>query len=338
MLRNFTIVLVVSTFVVFLGLSRYFYAPIKALSHSISSNLASVAEASVQRRAEKNPVSEIRLLFVGDIMMDRNIRTVAEKKGYDFYFECAMPTFSHYDFVIGNLEGPVTNFASVSRVKTEKDPNLFKFTMSPETLSAMKNSGINIVSIANNHASDFGLEGLRQTKENILKSGLNYFGDLTDENNGILTLTKNDVTFTLIPFNEFSDAVSASKTIKNLKDFSGSDKETSADFKIIFAHWGDEYLPVSKRIRKIAHDFIDAGADLVVGTHPHILQEREEYEGKFGTGQIFYSLGNFIFDQYWSEAVKNGGAVEIVLKNNGEAESRLLPVVLNTEFQPCISE
>ncbi len=322
MFRNFVITVIVGSLVIFLGFSSRVFAPYGVLPDLL-------AHAPDFFKKEK----EVKLLFVGDIMMDRHIRTLSEKKGYDFLFGCAKPTFEKYDYVIANLEGPVTNYTSVSRVKTEEDPNLFRFTISPDALPALKNAGVDIVSIANNHIFDFGKEGARQTSKNILESGLEYFGDPINNEYKTLTLTKNDITFRLVPYNEFSSGAAGVGGASETKDFLESLSNDSAPV-IVFTHWGDEYVSVPSRIEKLAKSFIDLGADAVVGTHPHVLQKVDDYNG----APIFYSLGNFIFDQYWMESVKNGGAAEIVLKNNGEIQSRLLKVSLDSDLRPCISE
>ncbi len=318
MLKNFIITIILVSFIIVLATANRVFAP---------NGILPEYTLKVPEFFNKNPIKEVKLLFVGDIMMDRNIRTVAEKKGYDFYFECAKPTFEKYDYVIANLEGPVTNFQSVSRVKTVEDPNLYRFTMSEKVLSAVKNSGIDVVSIVNNHIYDYGKEGIKQTGENILASDLSYFGDPINLDFKTLTLQKDGINFHLVPFNEFSST--SNETISLINNFA-----SSSDPIIVFTHWGDEYTPASDRVKKLARNFVDLGADIIIGTHPHVLQEVEIYKDK----PIFYSLGNFIFDQYWMESVKNGGAAEIVLKNNGEITSRLLPVSLDLQLRPCISE
>ena len=79
---------------------------------------------------------------------------------------------------------------------------------------------------------------------------------------------------------------------------------------IVFLHWGEEYQLISSSSqRKLAHSLIDAGADLIIGSHPHVVQEIEKYKGKL----IFYSLGNFIFDQYFSRETQKGLAVSLEL-------------------------
>ncbi len=271
--------------------------------------------------------SQLKILFVGDIMMDRSIRTKAEKVGYDFYYECVAPTFSKYDFVVANLESTVTNYQSVSVGKPQEDYNHFRFTIDPKALVAMKDSGINVVGVDNNHIFDFGKEGIELTRKNVLESGLNYFGDPIDENYSNLRLEKNSIAFNLVSFNEFFG--SSDKTLKNVEKVKNQQEPI-----IIFSHWGDEYVSAPERVKKWARQFIDSGADAVIGMHPHVIQETETYKNSF----IAYSLGNFVFDQYFSEEVKRGGAVEMILNKEGVVSTRFLNVYLNEKRIPCIVE
>jgi poly-gamma-glutamate capsule biosynthesis protein CapA/YwtB (metallophosphatase superfamily) len=93
-------------------------------------------------------------------------------------------------------------------------------------------------------------------------------------------------------------------------------------------------VPAPERVKNWAHVFIDNGADVVVGMHPHVVQETETYKNKF----IAYSLGNFLFDQYFSPEVQKGGAVEVILDKNGVLSTGFLNVSLDLERRPCISE
>jgi len=282
-------------------------------------------------------LNQIKVLFVGDIMMDRYIRKQAEKFGYDFHFACATPTFKKYDFVVANFEGTVTNYPSVSYDKTLANYNNFRFTIDPEALTALKNAGVNVVGVDNNHIYDYGKEGLDLTRQNILASGLNYFGDPLDPNHHNLRLEKDGIAFNLVSFNEFFGSID--KTLKNIGKAKGTgDLQNVATFNheptIIFSHWGDEYVPTPDRVKNWAHLFIDNGADLIIGMHPHVVQETETYQNKF----IAYSLGNFLFDQYFSPEVQKGGAVEMILDKDGIVSTRFLNVSLDEQRRPCIIE
>jgi poly-gamma-glutamate synthesis protein (capsule biosynthesis protein) len=84
-------------------------------------------------------------------------------------------------------------------------------------------------------------------------------------------------------------------------------------FVVVFLHWGNEYETLhTKSQEDFAHFFIDSGVDLVVGAHPHVVQDVETYNGK----RIYYSLGNFVFDQYWNEEVQTGLMVKVVLEGD----------------------
>ncbi|HMP85593.1 MAG TPA: CapA family protein [Candidatus Paceibacterota bacterium] len=272
-----------------------------------------------------DPEKEIKMLFFGDVMMDRSIRRRAETVGYDFYFKCVSDRFSNYDFVTINLEGPITNYVSNNLGQLPiGDIASFQFTMSKEALSAMKRSGINVFGVANNHIFDYGRSGVLQTRENILNENLFYFGDPIEENYRVLVLEKNNIKIALIPFNEFFG--SATETISDILKF-----RDGVDKIIVFAHWGDEYVPPPERVKKWAREFVDNGADVIIGHHPHIVQDLDFYKNK----PIFYSLGNFIFDQYWEDSVRNGGVAEIVIKNSGEVFANLFNLQLNEERIPC---
>jgi gamma-polyglutamate biosynthesis protein CapA len=277
-------------------------------------------------------LNEIKVLFLGDIMMDRFIRKQGEKFGYDFHFACAAPTFKKYDFVVANFESTVTNYPSVSLDKTLVDYNNFKFTVDPVALTALKNAGINVVGVDNNHIYDHGKQGVDLTRQNILANGLNYFGDPIDQNYSNLRLEKNGVAFNLVSFNEFFGSLN--KTLKNIEKVKSQSLQNADEPIIIFAHWGDEYVPTPDRVKNWAYLFIDSGADLIIGMHPHVTQETETYQNKF----IAYSLGNFLFDQYFSPEVQKGGAVEMILNKDGIVSTRFLNVSLDAEKRPCIHE
>lgn len=341
MKHNKFLIIAILVFITAGGLSFYFKTS-PVLNYSSPKKLAEETKDFIVEKKDavfekENPEKQIKLLFVGDIMMDRHIRSRSEKLGYDFYFSCATQTFKKYDFVVANLESSVTNYPSVSFDKTREDYNSFRFTVDPVALTALKNAGINVLGVDNNHIYDFGKEGVALTRENILESGLNYFGDSIDENYFNLRLEKDEIAFNLISFNEFFG--SANKTLKNIEKAKSvgnlsSDNIIKDEPIIIFAHWGDEYVPAPERVKNWAHLFIDNGADVVLGMHPHVVQETETYKEKF----IAYSLGNFLFDQYFSPEVQKGGAVEVVLDKNRVVSTRFLNVSLDLERRPCISE
>jgi poly-gamma-glutamate synthesis protein (capsule biosynthesis protein) len=267
-------------------------------------NTDEISPLPIIQKEKKTKSEPVSLLFVGDIMLDRTIRKDGELYGYSNLFSCLEEEFSKYDGVIGNLEGTISTFESVSRDAPYEAPESFRFTFDPNAVRALYTIGLSIVSLANNHIRDFGNEGISQTIEHSSKMGLKTFGDprVNMQRYHIKTFKNTRIAF--IPYNQFFGT--AEQTYADLKT-----TESLSDVQIIFAHWGDEYVSARMAIKNLAHSFVDAGADLVIGAHPHIIQEKEIYKNV----PVYYSLGNFIFDQYWEESVKTGLAVAISMED-----------------------
>jgi len=252
---------------------------------------------------------ETRMLFVGDLMLDRSVREVSEEKGADFIFSCVKPLLLKHDTVFANLEGPVTSNKSKSVGSTPGGEGNYTFTFPLSLPNVLKRHNIMAVSIGNNHIFDFGEEGILETKEALDGAGIHFAGNPLDLENTSTAFEVGDERIALVAFNEFF-APSVEDTLLHIKKY----KETS--FVVVFAHWGNEYKTLSsQRQRTWARSFAEAGADLVIGAHPHVIQESEVYLGV----PIYYSLGNFIFDQYWIEDVRKGLGVSVTLKK-GEIE------------------
>jgi len=250
---------------------------------------------------------DINILFTGDLMLDRGIRYFANKNGsYEFLFDKIYPLLSNQDLVVSNLEGPITNNKSISSGTIPGSSNNFIFTFAPETADTLYLENIKLVNLGNNHILNFSKSGLISTKNYLSKYGIEYFGAPNDSRSIVKEIEGIKIAF--ISYNEFFgsaslDEAQAIDEIQKLKD--------KTDFIIVLPHWGVEYtLEPTEEIKNMAHQFINAGADLVIGTHPHVIQSIENYNSK----KIYYSLGNFIFDQYFEENVRNG--LGVVLKIN----------------------
>jgi len=270
-------------------------------------------------KAEQKP---IEILFIGDMMFDRYIRQVAAKRGNDFIFEGVKNLLADKDLVVGNLEGPLTDHTSVS-VNTQMDQreNLI-FTFPPSFAETLAKENIKLVNIGNNHILNFGSEGAAQTKKYLLAAGVNYFGDTgaAEKKYWIKEINGKKIGFINYNFSVKGSVQNALSDIKTVK--------LEADKVIVFPHWGTEYKTgdPGQAVKNIAHQFIDAGADLVIGTHPHVVQISEEYKGK----KIYYSLGDFIFDQYFSPETQKGLSLLVKIKpdNSQPVEVEEIPVKL----------
>jgi len=244
----------------------------------------------------------ITIGFGGDVMFDRYIRQKADAHGYDSILAPISSLLRSHDIVIANLEGPITTFASVSQGTQPLEQNNYIFTFSPEITGALTKENIHLVSLANNHVFNFGNRGLSQTKQYLSDAGIAYFGEPFSQTYHIEDIHGTRIGF--VGFNEFFPPAKDDilQTVSNLA--------TSTNFIVVFTHWGYEYTPEPNTYQQaVAREFIDAGADFVVGGHPHVIQTHEVYNGK----EIYYSLGNLVFDQYFSEDVRCGLFVTLIL-------------------------
>lgn len=151
---------------------------------------------------------------------------------------------------------------------------------------------------------NFGQNGVYSTEKYLDAAKVGYFG-ATNGPKSVSTMA-NGIKITFVSYNEFSNLIpdlEEKSTIEEIKK-----AEEFSDIIIVFSHWGIEYSRTpTDRMKTLAHQFVDAGADMVVGSHPHVIEPFETYNGK----RIYYSLGNFIFDQYFSEDVRNGLGVDV---------------------------
>ncbi len=265
------------------------------------------------------PRNTITIQFLGDMMFDRGVRAQINKLGGEFVFASGTQALTQdFDFTVANLEGPITAYKSKTINAAGKGIPGFSFTFPTSTAALLKTSGIDMVSLANNHTDNFGPEGLKQTVQWLKQNNMEYFGNPTNTLNinasGTPLASMSPMTsvhcfkeglireqcIALIGYHEFTYkneglVLAQIQAIKN-----------KVHYVIVMPHWGTEYKFEPNLTQKnLAHQWIDAGADMVVGAHPHVIQSTEIYKDKY----IFYSLGNYIFDQYFSYETTHGMTV-----------------------------
>lgn len=243
-------------------------------------------------RPEADP---IELIFGGDMMFDRWIRTMMRRYGDAHPLEPLQETFQGADAVIVNLEGPITANASISEESAPGAQDNYVFTFDQAVAPLLRKSGV-IPNLGNNHILNFKEDGVRETERHLRGAGVDFFGSPLDGPGRFLVRDFGGFRIAFVNYNEFVRQ-GREKAIEDIGMSHGS-----ADFVVLYAHWGEEYEPVTGRQKELAREFVDAGADLVVGSHPHIVQEHEIYHGK----TIYYSLGNIVFDQYFREDARRG--------------------------------
>lgn len=251
------------------------------------------------------------LTAVGDIMLDRNVWNKIQQKGKTYPFAKIASELKGADMVLGNLEGPFT-----TSTKHAVSGGALLFNFDPIMAPVLKQSGFTMLSLANNHTLNQGQAGLDATRQTLKKLGLVAFGDPRNSNGFSKIQTINGKKIVFIGYHGLAGGFeSVLVEVKRLRKIS--------DVVIVVPHWGAEYkLNIQPRLQAQAHQLIDAGADMVLGGHPHVVEPMEVYKNKF----IAYSLGNFIFDQYFSADTQQGLMLKIVAEDK-KLTIKIIPLV-----------
>jgi len=262
------------------------------------------------------------LLNFGDLMLDRNVKKQIDSSGSDYILEKLAQDnnfFGKVDVVAANLEGAFAN----SRRPTSKS---IAFRFDPMLIEMLKKNNFSLFNLANNHSLDMGKAGFKETQDNLKKAGIDYYGQQykVDDDN-ILLKQVGDFKIGFIGLDDTINKVSVNtvqKLIKKLKD-------QGAEIILANIHWGNEYKKISNsRQRELAHALIDSGVNIIIGHHPHVVEEMEIYKSR----PIFYSLGNFVFDQYFSTDTQQELAVGLLLTQEDKEPAvsiYVLPLVSN---------
>lgn len=245
----------------------------------------------VNKEVVKTEVKKTKIIFAGDVMLGRTVMTTTLDSGdINYPFLKIKEKLKTADLVFVNLENPIIE-------NCPRHYDGFKFCATPEQIQGLKNSNIKLVTLANNHTYNYGKSGFEETKSFLTKYGLNYVGDSN------LHIEKiNETSFGFLGF----DFLTNKPTDKDFELIKSSDEKV--DVLVLGVHWGVEYKSEPENYqRQWAQKLVDAGADLIIGHHPHWVQSSELIDEV----PVFYSLGNIIFDQMWSEETKRGMLVEI---------------------------
>jgi poly-gamma-glutamate synthesis protein (capsule biosynthesis protein) len=241
-----------------------------------------------------NPPKSVSFTIGGDMMFGRSISHKFLADGLETSLDqLGDRVFWGTDAGIINLEGPINSVPAPDNI----DPNNLTFDFPPQTIQALQYIHINAVSQANNHSDDAGQSGLATTRLLLQKADIQPFGGPTDGDT-ISTAVFSGEKFNLyvIGVNELSSQPDLTKQIQALK-------KNPNNKVMIFPHWGTEYINTHTILQQQqAHAWIDAGADIVIGSHPHVIEDSELYKGH----PIIYSLGNLLFDQDFSKTTQQG--------------------------------
>ena len=278
----------------------------------------------------EEPLDEtVTIAFVGDILLASSVENLMRREGFDYPYAKALPYLQEPDLTIGNLENPITTRG------TPAEDKQYVFKGSPDLLPSLREAGVDFVALANNHTLDQGVEGLLDTIDHLNEAGIRHAGAGHNDEEAFTPAVFDIKGMSIAVFSlsrvvphvswkadknhpgvaETYDPRRAVEAIERARE--------SNDLIIVYAHWGEELKTEPRDIeKKLARAYIDAGADIVVGSHPHVLQGFEYYEG----GWIAYSLGNFIFNVTTNAETRDTGVLNAVCAKGGSCELAFVPM------------
>jgi poly-gamma-glutamate capsule biosynthesis protein CapA/YwtB (metallophosphatase superfamily) len=278
------------------------------------------------------------LTAVGDIMLAGSAAPTLSREGYGYPFLSTAHLLRGSDITVGNLETPI------SCKGLEFTGKMYRFKASPKAAAAIREAGFSVLTLANNHIMDYGAQGLSETLDNLKKQKIHYTGAgrnlaearkpaLVEKNGQKIVFLAYSLTYP-VEFYAGHDQPGAAPGYSRFFREDISKAKSGADYVVVSFHWGaeGEVFPKPYQVT-VARTAIDAGADVVIGHHPHVLQGVECYKGRL----ILYSLGNYAFGSM-SRNADTSVLARIVL-DRGVREVELFPLnVMNAEvrFQPVL--
>lgn len=259
------------------------------------------------------------IYFVGDIMLGRDVERKLSVSGNDYPYQ-NITVDNDKAFAVANFESAIPE----QHIHTPN--NTFRFSTNPDFLPELRAAGFSHLSLANNHSFDYGLAGYNNTVSSLWDNNFVPFGHPTVFSTSSVTVLnlqgKRIALLALHTLFNYPDP----QNIRNVLNYANQ----ISDIQIVYVHWGEEYSEVASASQhKLASVLAENGTDIIIGHHPHVVQNIE----KINETLVFYSLGNYIFDQYFSDSVQKGLMLKLSLENGLKIE--LLPVSsLENHAQP----
>lgn len=274
---------------------------------------------------------EVSLVFVGDVMLDQDPGKVIARGG-DPMGHFAVPLLTA-DLAVANLELPI----ATSGKKADK---IYTFRAHPRVVPVL-GKYFDAVTVANNHSGDYGRGAFLENLSWLDRGKIGFFGggrNLTEAHRPLL-VEKKGLRLAFLGYNEYkpryfeaaaeSPGIAWSEDDQVITDIRQA--RTMADLVIPVMHWGWEHEKLAnRRQRSLARKMIDAGADLVVGGHPHVTQDIEYYKDRL----IVYSLGNFVFNGFKSDNARNGWLLQVDMDGQGMVRWHTLAARMDEEGIP----
>lgn len=250
---------------------------------------------------------------MGDLGLGRFITSTARNKNdFNYSFSGVSSWLLQHDFNLANLESPIIKNCPEGKTGT------FTFCGDDRFIPTLSSYNF-VLNLNNNHMLNYGADGLSQTKL-LLKNIPNFYDNF-------LTKNINGINFGFLGFDFITyPSLDKNEILAKIKKY-----DNQVDYLIVSIHWGNEYLPKSEQWRvNFAHDMVDAGADIIHGHHPHVWQGYEVYKDK----PIFYSFGNFIFDQSWSYETSHSQIATLTLSKTKVKNIKLEPITITNNSRP----
>lgn len=304
--------------------------------------------------------SKVVLIATGDVVSGRSVNyQMAKFNNFEWPFEKVKGVLASGDITVANFEVPL-----VKNCPTTVEGMVF--CGREEAVKGLVASGVDVVTLANNHISDYGVAGIENTIKIMRENGIETVGysavdpknidaktddatdtirqledteDVADEHNNqlvgeILYKTVNGTKFAFLAFNDIYGSIPPILTAdKEVVERLVGQARQNADVVVVSMHWGVEYraTPDERQI-ELAHLVADACADLIIGNHPHWIQSDEQYKDTY----IKYAHGNLVFDQMWSEETKKGVIGKYTFEDGKLVDKEFIPTYIKDYGQPFV--
>ncbi|MEY2664965.1 MAG: biosynthesis protein CapA [Candidatus Parcubacteria bacterium] len=243
------------------------------------------------------------VVFTGDVMLGRNVEVLMRQQSMSYpYLGMNLQSLAPNAAIVGNFE------SSMAEPHVMTPALQMKFSVDEMFLPALKEAGYTHLSQANNHSFDYGESGFLHTTALLEQNHITPFGHgYQFSKNSITYLESSSGRVALVGINA-SASIPEKREVVSLLD----EAAKNSALQVVYIHWGTEYEPIHSRAQELlAKELVVAGADLIVGHHPHVVQDIGLIDGVL----VFYSLGNYIFDQYFSDEVQEGLVLTLALED-----------------------
>lgn len=264
----------------------------------------------------------VTVIATGDVIPARSVNQgMVKRNNFLWPFEKTAEVLKSGDLTIINLETPLIS-GCVATIEG------MSFCGDPKVVDGLRFAGIDVATLGNNHIGNYGVEGVKETEKILHDAGIETVGS------NILYKEAKGIRFAFLAYNDIGAPEAGvpwaedAKIIADIKE-----AKNNADIVIVSYHWGVEYTDMpSQRQIDLAHITIDAGADVILGNHPHWIQPVELYKDKF----IVYAHGNFVFDQEWSAETKLGVVGKYTFYDKKLADVEFVPIHIVDYGQPYL--